>query len=167
MISTIRRGIHLKTQYRRENIIKWDINETKAGGPFPEILKHDIFVNCIYLSAKIPPFITKEMVTEPSRQLSVIVDVSCDTTNPNNPIPIYDKCTTFDDPTLLIPCSPAAPIDVVAIDHLPTLLPREASEAFCKDLMPTLLSLKDRAQSSVWQRAEKLFRQKMEEASSS
>ena len=156
----------LTTCWIRENIIKWDMNETKGGGPFPEILKHDIFVNCIYLSAKIPPFITKEMVAEPSRQLSVIVDVSCDTTNPNNPIPIYSNCTTFDDPTILVPCTPAAPIDVVAIDHLPTLLPREASEAFCKDLMPTLLSLKDRANSSVWQRAEKLFREKLADSTS-
>jgi saccharopine dehydrogenase (NAD+, L-lysine forming) len=142
------------------------MNETKGGGPFPEILKHDIFVNCIYLSTKIPPFLTKEMVCESPRPLSVIVDVSCDTTNPNNPIPIYNKCTTFDDPTVLVACAPAAPIDVAAIDQLPTLLPREASEAFCKDLMPTLLSLKDRANSSVWQRAEKLFREKMADAMS-
>ncbi len=34
------------------------------------------------------------------RQLSVIVDVSCDTTNPNNPIPVYNVNTTFDKPTV-------------------------------------------------------------------
>ncbi len=59
------------------DIIKWDMAETSAGGPFDEILKHDIFVNCIYLSKPIPPFITKEMI-EGSRALSVICDVSCD-----------------------------------------------------------------------------------------
>ncbi|XP_031562025.1 saccharopine dehydrogenase [NAD(+), L-lysine-forming]-like [Actinia tenebrosa] len=29
---------------------KWDINETKKGGPFKEILNYDIFVNCICLT---------------------------------------------------------------------------------------------------------------------
>ena len=36
------------------------------------------------------------------RQLSVVVDVSCDATNPNNPIPIYNVTTTFDKPTVHI-----------------------------------------------------------------
>jgi hypothetical protein len=78
------------------------MEETKAGGPFKEILKHDIFVNCIYLSNKIPPFLTKEMLDDPSRVLSVIADVSCDATNPNNPIPVYFGATTFDDPLITI-----------------------------------------------------------------
>lgn len=62
----------------------------------------DIFVNCIYLSSKIPYFLTKEFIEQagPSRALSVVVDVSCDTTNPNNPIPIYNINTTFDKPTV-------------------------------------------------------------------
>ena len=85
----------------RENIIKWDIEETKKGGPFKEILECDIFVNCIYLNQKIQPFLTKEMLDE-GRQLSVVVDVSCDATNPNNPIPIYNVTTTFDKPTVHI-----------------------------------------------------------------
>jgi saccharopine dehydrogenase (NAD+, L-lysine forming) len=62
----------------------------------------DIFVNCIYLASKIPSFITREKVVEagPQRQLSVVVDVSCDTTNPFNPIPIYNINTTFSAPTV-------------------------------------------------------------------
>lgn len=36
------------------------------------------------------------------RQLSIIVDISCDTTNPNNPIPVYNVNTTFDKPTVSI-----------------------------------------------------------------
>lgn len=71
-----------------DRIIKWDIEETKRGGPFPEILKHSVFVNCIYLSSKIEPFITMEMIkNDKDRKLSVIADVSCDATNPYNPIP--------------------------------------------------------------------------------
>jgi hypothetical protein len=52
------------------------------------------------------------------------------------------------------------PIEVISIDHLPTLLPRESSEYFAKDLLPTLLELKNRESSSVWQRAEKIFKEK-------
>lgn len=76
--------------------------ETAKGGPFPEILDVDIFVNCIYLSSQIPSFVTKETVIAAgkSRRLSVIVDVSCDTTNPFNPIPVYSINTTFSEPTV-------------------------------------------------------------------
>lgn len=40
-------------------------------------------------------------------------------------------------------------------------VPREASEAFSKDLLPSLLQLKDRATTPVWTRAEKLFYEKV------
>jgi saccharopine dehydrogenase (NAD+, L-lysine-forming) len=86
----------------REDIIKWDMAETAKGGPFDEILGVDIFVNCIYLSSQIPAFVTEETIAKAgkSRRLSVVVDVSCDTTNPFNPIPIYTINTTFDKPTV-------------------------------------------------------------------
>ena len=76
--------------------------ETAKGGPFQEILDADIFVNCIYLSHPIPHFVTEETIAKagPSRNLKVVVDVSCDTTNPHNPIPIYKINTTFDHPTV-------------------------------------------------------------------
>ena len=63
----------------RDDILKWDMDETTKGGPFPEILEADIFVNCIYLSAKIPPFVNVESLSSPSRSLSVVCDVSADT----------------------------------------------------------------------------------------
>lgn len=83
------------------------MTETAKGGPFQEILDVDIFVNCIYLTSKIPSFVTPEQITAAgrSRKLSVVVDVSCDTTNPNNPIPIYSINTTFDAPTVPVALS--------------------------------------------------------------
>jgi saccharopine dehydrogenase (NAD+, L-lysine-forming) len=86
----------------REDILKWDMAETEKGGPFEEILGVDIFVNCIYLDRQIAPFVTHETIAKAgkSRLLSVVVDVSCDTTNPFNPIPIYTINTTFDKPTV-------------------------------------------------------------------
>ncbi|CAG8690959.1 5648_t:CDS:2 [Dentiscutata erythropus] len=148
-----------KLDIPEENIIKWDLEETKKGGPFPEILEADIFVNCIYLNQKITPFLTKEML-DLQRKLSVIVDVSCDTTNPNNPIPVYTGCTTFSNPTIAVKTKNTHPLDVIAIDHLPTLLPRESSEQYSKDLLPCLLELSNRDTSKAWVKAEKLFRTK-------
>lgn len=86
----------------RENIVKWDLAETAKGGPFPEILDVDIFVNCIYLNSEIAPFVTNEQIAAAGkeRRLSVVVDVSCDTTNPYNPLPIYSINTTFRKPTV-------------------------------------------------------------------
>jgi saccharopine dehydrogenase (NAD+, L-lysine-forming) len=76
--------------------------ETAKGGPFQEILDVDVFVNCIYLASPIPPFMTPGFIERAgsSRRLSVVVDVSCDTTNPHNPIPIYNINTTFAEPTV-------------------------------------------------------------------
>lgn len=88
----------------RDDILKWDLPETAKGGPFQEILDVDIFVNCIYLSSPIPHFITHDTIRAagPSRRLTVVVDVSCDTTNPYNPIPIYSINTTFPEPTVAV-----------------------------------------------------------------
>ncbi|WRT67652.1 uncharacterized protein IL334_004624 [Kwoniella shivajii] len=156
-----------KAGLTEENIVKWDMAETAKGGPFQEILDVDIFVNCIYLSKPIPKFITSEFMAKAgdSRKLAVVVDVSCDTTNPHNPIPIYDINTTFPEPTVAVDTKGVGRrCTVVSIDHLPTLLPREASEQFSADLLPSLLKFPQRTSEPVWTNAEKLFKQKLEEA---
>jgi saccharopine dehydrogenase (NAD+, L-lysine-forming) len=87
--------------------------------------------------------------------------VSCDTTNPHNPIPVYTVNTTFTDPTVPVDVESGLPLSVISIDHLPSLLPRESSEAFSNDLLPSLRQLMDRRNAPVWQRAEKLFKDKV------
>lgn len=139
-----------------ENIIKWDMAETAKGGPFKEIADADIFVNCIYLSKPIAPFINKELLNDKSRNLRVIVDVSADTTNPHNPIPVYTIATTFDKPTVPVDVDGKS-LNVISIDHLPSLLPREASEAFSSDLLPTLLEIPNRDTNPTWVKARELF----------
>ncbi|KAF7344369.1 Saccharopine dehydrogenase [NAD(+), L-lysine-forming] [Mycena sanguinolenta] len=144
------------------DIFKWDLAETAKGGPFDEILDVDIFVNCIYLNSQIPPFITREQIIAAGakRRLSVVVDVSCDTTNPFNPIPVYSINTTFAEPSVAVDVGSMPPLSVVSIDHLPTLLPREASEHFSMDLLPSLLEFPNRQTARVWTDAEKLFIEK-------
>ena len=54
-----------------------------------------------------------------------------------------------------------SPLSVISIDHLPSLLPREASEAFSGALIPYLLNLDKRHEDGVWVGAEKLFKEKV------
>jgi saccharopine dehydrogenase (NAD+, L-lysine-forming) len=135
-----------------ENLVKWDLEETKKGGPFDEILEADVFVNCILLTSPIPPFLKKEQLSKP-RKLSVMVDVSCDPNNPNNPVPVYSGYSSFLDPTIRVIQEPV--FDVVSIDHLPSLVPFESSAEFGSHLINHLVTCNN---SSVWTRAEKLYR---------
>lgn len=75
----------LKAGVPDENIVRWDMAETAKGGPFKEITDSDIFVNCIYLNSQIPHFVNRESLDDTNRKLSVVCDVSADTTNPFNP----------------------------------------------------------------------------------
>ena len=69
--------------------------------------------------------------------------------------------TTFSDPTVAVNVPAEPPLSVISIDHLPSLLPREASEAFSKALLPSLLQLEDWRSVPVWQGAEDLFKEKI------
>lgn len=48
------------------------------------------------------------------------------------------------------------PLDLIAIDHLPSLLPAESSDDFSSQLLPSLLEIQD-DQTRVWRRAHDLF----------
>ncbi len=135
-------------------VTPWDATETAKGGPFSEILDHDIFVNCVFIQQKIPPFITPQMLALKTGILQVICDVSCDPFGEYNPLPIYTQCTDFDNPSMTLENS--GNVSLVAIDHLPSLLPRESSEDFCGQLMPTLLKL-EHIDEDVWARAKATF----------
>jgi saccharopine dehydrogenase (NAD+, L-lysine-forming) len=93
------------------------------------------------------------MLQTDSHSLSVVVDVSCDFTNPNNPFPIYKEGTTFFKPTVRI-LDGERPIDVVSIDHLPSLVPWESSKEFADALIDHLVVCDN---SEIWGRVRKLF----------
>ena len=48
-------------------ITKWDMAETKHGGPFPEILEHDVFFNCIMARPGTPIFVSPENVSDAAK----------------------------------------------------------------------------------------------------
>ncbi len=131
----------------------WDMAETAHGGPFPEILQHEIFINAILAMPGCPVFVPAEAAAAP-RRLGVIGDVACDPGSEFSPIKVYDRVTTWEAPALRVHEDP--PLDVMAIDNLPSLLPRESSEDFAAQLLPALQRL-DRIEEGVWGRARASF----------
>ncbi|MBC7165684.1 MAG: saccharopine dehydrogenase [Roseovarius sp.] len=131
----------------------WDMAETAHGGPFPEILGHDILINCILARPGTPVFVPPEALAAP-RRLTVIGDVACDPDSDYNPVPVYARATTWAAPVIRVHEAP--PLDVMAIDNLPALLPRESSEDFAAQLLPSLMTI-DALQGGAWARARAVF----------
>ncbi|WP_299774159.1 saccharopine dehydrogenase [uncultured Tateyamaria sp.] len=132
---------------------RWDMAETARGGPFPEVLAHDIFFNCILARPGTPVFVPAGTL-HTARKLSVIGDIACDPDSDFSPIKVYDRTTTWNSPALRVHDAP--PLDVTAIDNLPSMLPVESSEDYADQLLPSLLTLTDR-DSGVWGRAKATF----------
>lgn len=130
----------------------WDMAETASGGPFPEILAHELFFNCILARPGTPVFVPASAKTA-ERRLSVIGDIACDPDSDFSPIKVYDRVTTWDAPALRVHDAPV--LDVTAIDNLPSLMPLESSADFAAQLLPHLAA----PGSDVWARASKLFDQ--------
>ncbi|GJM25164.1 MAG: alanine dehydrogenase [Phycisphaerae bacterium] len=119
---------------------------------FEQYLPHlSMLVNCIYWEPKYPRLVTKAAATKlyedsARPKLLVIGDISCDpngsieitthATDPGNPVYVYDtkKQNAIDG------FEGAGPV-IMAVDILPTELPRESSAAFgeaLEDLIPLL-----------------------------
>ena len=135
------------------SVTKWDMAETASGGPFPEILDHDLFLNCIFARPGTPVFVPRQALTA-RRNLTAIGDVACDPDSDYNPVPVYDRATTWEAPALRVATDPV--MDVMAIDNLPSMLPVESSEDYAAQLLPSLLTLTD-LEKGVWGRARDEF----------
>lgn len=131
----------------------WDMEETAHGGPFPEILAHDIIINAILARPGTPVLVPRNATTA-ARRLSVIGDVACDPGSDFNPIPVYDRVTSWETPALRVYDAP--PLDVTAIDNLPAMLPTESSEDFAEQLLPSLKKLPE--MKDEWAGAAQIFR---------
>ncbi|MDE4132425.1 saccharopine dehydrogenase [Phaeobacter sp. QD34_3] len=138
-------------------VTKWDMAETAHGGPFPEILDHDLFLNCIFARPGTPVFVPQSALTAP-RKLTAIGDVACDPDSDYNPVPVYDRATTWEAPALRVAEDPV--LDVMAIDNLPSMLPAESSVDYAEQLLPSLLTLGDLGK-GVWGRAKATFDENM------
>ncbi|MDX3451469.1 saccharopine dehydrogenase [Streptomyces sp. ME02-8801-2C] len=114
----------------------WDLAETRNLDR-PALLAHELLVNTVLTTTPVPPFLTDEDLDTPGRRLRTLSDVTVDVGSPMNLLPVYDTATTWDDPVRRLRDEP--PLDLIAIDNLPSLLPREASTDFSAALVPQLL----------------------------
>jgi saccharopine dehydrogenase (NAD+, L-lysine-forming) len=151
-------------------VTKWDMAETASGGPFPEILEHEIFLNCIFARPGTPVFVPGSAL-DAARNLTAIGDIACDPDSDYNPVPVYDRATNWAEPVLRVHSSPITrardtpPLDVMAIDNLPSMLPVESSHDYADQLLPSLLTLASLS-AGVWARAEAEFNTHISEVSS-
>jgi saccharopine dehydrogenase (NAD+, L-lysine forming) len=134
---------------------RWDLAETRVLDR-AALLSHTILVNTVLSTQPAPPFLTGDDFGDPRRRLTVVADVSCDAGSPCNLLPVYDTPTTWRDPVRRLTAGPP-PLDLVAIDNLPALLPAEASTDFSAQLLPELAGLG--SVTPPWQRCITAFTQ--------
>lgn len=134
-------------------VTEWDLAET-ADLDRAALVAHDILVNAVFSAEPGPPFLTAADLTAPERALTTVSDVTCDVTSELNRLPVNDRITTWEDPVRRLHAGPPV-LDIVAIDNLPSLLPRESSTTFSADLAPHLRTLAE--DSPVWNRCRARF----------
>lgn len=113
---------------------------------FEQYIPHlSILMNCMYWDTRYPRIVTKDYLEELFRKgepkLKVIGDVTCD---PDGSIECTHKGTEIEDPVFVYNPFERKPhmgfngdgILVMAVDILPSELPREASETFSSALFP-------------------------------
>ncbi|RJQ81965.1 saccharopine dehydrogenase [Pseudonocardiaceae bacterium YIM PH 21723] len=132
----------------------WDLAETRNLDR-AAIQRHQLLINAVFSSGPAEPFLTRSEIGQPGSALRVIADVTCDVGSAANTLPIYDDITTWRDPARRLHDDPV--LDIIAIDNLPTLLPRESSTAFSAELRDHLLTIDE--PDSPWARCATLFRE--------
>lgn len=136
----------------------WGRQETRDANQLKQLLDVDIVFNCALITEPTPPFITQDAIQR-NRRLSLISDITCDAGSPLNALPIYEQATRFDKPMIRIANSPI-PLDLIALDHLSTILPKESSQDCSSQLLPfllQLLTLGPNHAGSPWQRSKQTF----------
>lgn len=122
------------------SVTGWDIEETRNLDR-DALLSHDLLVNCVLMTGPGLLLLDRSHLGSAGNRLEMIADVSCDPFSDFNPLPIYDAPTSWNTPFLdLGPNGAGRRLELTAIDNLPSLLPREASEDFSSQLLPALLA---------------------------
>jgi saccharopine dehydrogenase (NAD+, L-lysine-forming) len=145
---------------------RWDRQETRDLHK-QALLGHDLLVNCVVTQTPATPFVEQADLNH-ERRLRMLADVTCDVTGPTNMLPVNTEITTWQEPVRRLhdgsPEHGSVPLEVIAIDNLPSLLPREASEGFSADLTPHLLGLAEEGgPSGPWLAAGRAFDEAIEE----
>jgi hypothetical protein len=103
----------------------------------PYYRQADIMINGIYWDKRAPAFFTREEMRRSDFRIQVIADITCDIA-PESSIPSTIRASCIADPVYgydpvkereTPPFQPGS-IDVMAIDNLPSEIPRDATDAF-------------------------------------
>ncbi len=148
------RGAVAALEVAGAEVTRWDVRDT-ADIDHAAMRAHDLLVNCVASSAPGEPFLRPEDLEAEGRRLSAVADVTCDVTSEHNRIPVNTEVTTWAEPVRVVHGG-EHPVGVIAIDNLPSLLPREASVDFSEQLLAQLPDLPDR--SGAWAQADRVFR---------
>ena len=112
----------------------------------PFYQKADIFINGIFYDKKSPMFFSAAAVKQPDFRIRVIADITCDIM-PDSSVPCTIRPSIIADPvygfsringTETAPFLPDS-VDIMAIDNLPSELPRDASAFFGRQLLEKIL----------------------------
>ena len=114
------------------------------------LLETDIFIACHYWEPKFPKLFCPNQIDE-FKKLKVIGDITCDI---NGSVPTTIRSTTIAKPYYSIDINTMKEIDlnnksiaVMAVDNLPSELPRDASEEFgnsvISEVLPSLINKDD------------------------
>jgi saccharopine dehydrogenase (NAD+, L-lysine-forming) len=133
-------------------VTAWDVAETVRLDR-AALLDHELLVNCVLTREPREPYL-READLRGAHRLAVLADVTCDVGSPGHLFPCYDRTTSWARPVRR-GAGGAGP-DVIAIDNLPSLLPREASASFSRDLRYQLRALPD--PDGVWATSRAAFR---------
>jgi saccharopine dehydrogenase (NAD+, L-lysine-forming) len=103
-----------------------------------------IYMACHFWDARGPKILSADDLRDPHCRLQVVADISCDV---NGPIDSTLRASTIDEPFYGYdpatgterPAGTPGTITVMAVDNLPCELPRDASEAFGRDLIERVL----------------------------
>ena len=137
-------------------ITPWDAGHTRDLDR-EALLEHDLLVNCVVSRGQtVDPWVRPEDL-DVDRRLRVISDVTCDVTSSANLIPVNTSITTWNEPVRRIVDQPL--LDVIAIDNLPSLLPREASESFSAELSVLIAETADLGSVRSWAEAQASYAQ--------
>ena len=118
---------------------------------FSQYLPHlSVLMNCMYWDERYPRIFTKNLAMKlfsaPNPKIEVVGDITCD---PDGSIEFTHQATTIDEPVFVydpLQDKPVLGFDgegilVMAVDILPSELPRDSSEAFGDALLPFIKSV--------------------------
>jgi saccharopine dehydrogenase (NAD+, L-lysine forming) len=112
----------------------------------PYYRRADVLINGIFYNQKAPAFFTLAEMAAPDFQIRVVADISCDIM-PHASVPCTIRPSTIAAPMFgfdpqtgreIPPFQPNG-VDVMAVDNLPSELPRDASDFFGEQLIRNIL----------------------------